>query len=171
MVAMVILGASVLSAIGLRELFRQSSRNKIFSIVLLSVLLFETLPAPIPATRINVPDYVTALAVLPNNGGVVDLVTKNLSLPLYYQTIHRKPIAFGYISRVPTSVNDEDNTLTQAIKKQNYSELWGTYHIRYIVTHDALQDQVTQPDISIEMVYDQNNIRIYRLGCVCEINK
>ena len=171
MVAMVILGASVLSAIGLRELFRQFSRNKIFSIVLLSVLLFETLPAPIPATRINVPDYVTALAVLPNNGGVVDLVTKNLSLPLYYQTIHGKPITFGYVSRVPTSVNDEDNTLTQAIKKQNYSELWGTYHIRYIVTHDALQDQVTQPDISIEMVYDQNNIRIYRLGCVCEINK
>jgi len=129
------------------------------------------LPAPLPATRVDVPGYITALAGLPNDGGVVDLVTKNPTYALYYQTIHGKPVAFGYISRVPTSVTNEDYTLTQAIKKQDYGELWDTYHIRYIVTQDALQTLVSQPYISVELVSDQNNIRIYRLGCVCEANK
>jgi hypothetical protein len=171
MVVMVILGASVLSALGLRELFRQFSRNKIFTILLLGVLLFETLPAPLPATKVDVPGYVTALAALPNDGGVVDLVTKNPSYALYYQTIHSKPLVFGYISRVPTSVTNQDYLITQAIKKQKYGILWDTYHIRYIVTQDALQFQVSQPYISVNLIYDQNNIRIYRLGCVCEPNK
>jgi len=171
MVVMVILGASVLSALGLRELFRQFSRNIIFIIALLGVLLFETLPAPLPATKVDVPGYVTALAALPNDGGVVDLVTKNPSYALYYQTIHSKPLVFGYISRVPTSVTNQDYLITQAIKKQKYGILWDTYHIRYIVTQDALQFQVSQPYISVNLIYDQNNIRIYRLGCVCEPNK
>ena len=168
---MVILAASVLSAIGFRELFRQLPRKKILTTLLLGVLLFETLPARLPATRIAVPDYITALAGLPNDGGVVDQVTNGSSLPLYYQTIHGKPIAFGYVSRLPTSVYNKDFELLQTIKKHNYGKLWDTYHIRYIITHDALDVLPTEPYISIEKVYDQSDIRIYRLGCVCEGSK
>ena len=171
MVVMVVLGAAVLSAIGMRELLRYFPRNSILIILLLVALLFETFPAPIPATRIDVPGYITALAALPNDGGVVDLVTKSPSLPLYYQTIHGKPIAFGYISRVPTSVNERDIMLTQAINEQDYGTLWDTYHIRYVITLDVLHAQVAEPYMTIELVYDQDNVRIYRLGCVCEGNK
>jgi hypothetical protein len=171
MMVMVILGASVLSAIGFRELFRQFPHKIIFTLLLLGVLLFETLPKPLPANRIEVPEYVTVLAGLPNDGGVVDLVTNDLTLPLYYQTIHGKPIAFGYVSRLPTSVSVKDETLTKTITNRDYGKLWDTYHIRYIITHDTLQAQAAQLYITIETVYDHNNIRIYRLGCICEVDK
>lgn len=170
MMIMVIFGASILSAIGFNDLFRQFSKNKIFIFVLLGVLLFETLPRPLPATRLVAPDYITALARLPDDGGVVDLVTNNLTLPLYYQTIHGKPIAFGYVSRLPTSVELKDVTLKKTISNQDFGILWGTYHIRYIITHGSLQTKADEPYIFVKTVYNQDNIRIYRIGCVCEIN-
>ncbi|MGA2489621.1 MAG: hypothetical protein ABSF99_05475, partial [Anaerolineales bacterium] len=171
MVVMVIFGASVLSAIGFRELFRQFPHKKFFTLLLLAVLLFETLQKPLPATRIEVPDYITALVSLPNDGGVIDLVTNNEFLTLYYQTIHGKPITGGYISRIPTSVYDEGHALSKSINNQDYGKLWVTYHIRYIITHDTLQAQAAQPYITIEAVYDHNDIRIYRIGCECEVTK
>jgi hypothetical protein len=136
----------------------------------LAVLLFETLPSPLPAIKIEVPGYVTALAGLPNNGGVLDLVTKDLTLPLYYQTIHGKPITGGYVSRYPTSVLNKDEILAETIKSQNYGKLWATYHIRYIVTIDRIEAQLDQPEITIKAVYDKNGVRIYRIGCLCEGN-
>jgi hypothetical protein len=168
MTVMVILGASILTAFGFRAIFRQFPKKKIFTFALLGILLFETLPKPLPATMIEVPDYITALAHLPNDGGVVDLVTQSASLELYYQTIHGKPIAFGYVSRLPTSVNVKDSLLSEAIGKRDYGKLWDTYHIRYIITHDTLLAQSSEPEISVEIIYDRNDIKIYRIGCTCE---
>jgi hypothetical protein len=169
MMVMVILSTSVLSAIGFQELFQNFPRRKIFTFALLGILLFETLPKPLSTTKIEVPDYITALTALPNDGGVVDLVTNGPDLPLYYQTFHGKPIAFGYVSRLPTSVSNKDDALTLAIKNRDYGELWGTYHIRYFITHDNLLVQPNETYISLEKVYDRDNIKIYRIGCGCEV--
>jgi hypothetical protein len=171
MVVIVIFGASLLSAIGFRELIRNFPRQRIFTFALLAVLLFETLPSPLPAIKIVVPGYVTALVGLPNDGGVLDLVTKSSTLPLYYQTIHGKPITGGYVSRYPTSVVDKDEQLTETIVSKDYGKLWATYHIRYIVTQGTVRVQVGQPYITIKAVYDQNGVRIYRIGCLCEGNQ
>src|SRR5262249_26390819 len=46
--------------------------------------------------------YVTALAVVDGDGAVLDLVSPPAWM-LYYQTIHEKPMALGYISRYPLS--------------------------------------------------------------------
>jgi hypothetical protein len=171
MVVMVIFGASFLSAIGFRELIRNFPRKRILTLVLLALLLFETLPRSLPAIKITVPGYVTALAGLPNDGGVLDLVTKDLALPLYYQTIHGKPITGGYVSRSPTSVVNEDEQLAETIVSKDYGKLWATYHIRYIVTQGTIRAQTGQPYITIKAVYDQNGVRIYRIGCICEGNQ
>ncbi|MGD0878419.1 MAG: hypothetical protein ABSA01_09770 [Anaerolineales bacterium] len=170
MVVMVIFGASFLSAIGFRDLIKNFARKRILAFVLLAVLLFETLPSPLPTLQIQVPGYVTALAGLPNDGGVLDLVTKDLALPLYYQTIHGKPITGGYVSRYPTTVVNKDEQLAKTIVSKNYGKLWATYHIRYIVTQGTIRAQVGQPYITIKAVYEQNGVRIYRIGCVCEGN-
>jgi hypothetical protein len=171
MMVMVILCASVLSAMGLREIFRRFPQKRVFVFLLLGILLFESLPSPLPATRLEIPDYVTALSRLPNDGGVVDLVTEGFSTPLYYQIIHGKPIAFGYVSRLPASIRDKDKLLDKTIQYRNYGKLWATYHIRYIITHNVIQAQDLQPYITIQAVYDSNDIRIYRIGCVCEGKK
>jgi hypothetical protein len=168
---MVAFGASVLCAIGFGELFRQFPKKIIFTLILLAVLVFEIVPKPLTATRIEVPDYVTALSRFPNDGGVLDQVTTNHFLPLYYQTIHGKPIPGGYVSRLTTSVSDAEYAENIAIKNQDYGALWDKYHIRYIVTGHTLQPQAAEPYITIDPVYDQNGIRIYRIGCVCEANK
>ncbi len=48
MVVMVIFGASFLSAIGFRELIRNFPRKRIFTFILLALLLFEILSSPLP---------------------------------------------------------------------------------------------------------------------------
>jgi hypothetical protein len=169
MVVMVILSAAVISAMGLRDLLHRSPRKIILVPVLLAVLLFEALPKPLPATRIEVPGYVTTLAGLPNDGGVLDQVTKGLSLPMYFQTIYRKPMVFGYLARLPTSVTEKDQTLAETIRHRRYGTLWDTYHIRYIITYDSIA--AVPSNITVELVYDQENIRIYRLGCNCQGHK
>jgi len=68
----------------------------------LALLLFETWPAPLPRTPPDVPGWVTALAAAPGEGGLVDLVDPP-AVALYHQTVHGKPLAFGYVSRYPLS--------------------------------------------------------------------
>ena len=168
MIVMIVLGASVIAAIGFRELLRNFPKYKFFTLVLLGILLIQTFPTPIHGTKIEVPEYITVLAGLPNDGGVVDLVTSGTGLPLYYQTIHKKPLAFGYISRIPTSVDRKDTVLSETIQNRDYCALWDAYHIRYLITSDVIQAGDVPPYLSIMNVFDKDNIRIYRISCECE---
>lgn len=168
MTVMVILSASVLSAIGLDRMFRQSDWQRLLAFALLGVMFFETLPVPVPITAPVIPEYVTVLAGLPDEGGVVDLVREGPSVQMYYQTVHGKPIVFGYISRTTVSLVQKDEGLSRAIEAQDYGSLWETYHIRYIVTKDELVAPSDLPYISLEVVYHKLGVKIYRLGCTCE---
>jgi hypothetical protein len=67
-----------------------------------ALLVLEYWPAPLPLTRVAVPAYVKAIAAAPGDGGVIDLVNKP-PIILYHQTLHERPIAFGYIARFPAS--------------------------------------------------------------------
>jgi hypothetical protein len=49
-----------------------------------------------------VPAYVEAVAAAPGSGGVIDLVSTP-PFALYFQTVHAKPMALGYIARYPLS--------------------------------------------------------------------
>jgi hypothetical protein len=168
MSVMIILGASVIAAIAFRELLKQFSKYKFLILALLAVLLVETLPAPIKGTKIEVPKYVTFLASLPNDGGVADLVAGDPGLLLYYQTVHQKPIVFGYVSRLPESIFKQDKVLSKTIQNRDYCQLWNTYHIRYLITFDIIQTEDLQPNIIIQDVYTEGDLRIYRIGCECE---
>jgi hypothetical protein len=68
----------------------------------LVVLALESWPAPLPLSRPPVPPWVEVLAAAPGTGGLVDLADRP-PLALYYQTIHEKPMAVGYIARYPAS--------------------------------------------------------------------
>jgi hypothetical protein len=98
---------------------------------------------------------------LPDTKGIVDTTTKP-TLALYYQTIHEKPMAFGYISRIPGSVNRKDQELRQVIRDKQYILLYRDYNIRYLVT-DADTDIVTKHP-SIRMLYHDTKVKLYDLG-------
>ncbi|WP_129633432.1 hypothetical protein [Candidatus Oscillochloris fontis] len=122
MMVMVMLGASVISAMGFAFLFQQirSIRRRVLIGGIFGImLLFDFLPNQIPSTNIIIPEYVEILRDLPENGGLIDTITLP-TIALYYQTIHNKPIGDGYISRYPTSVITEYDKKLKSIQEQDY---------------------------------------------------
>ncbi len=168
MTAMVIIAAAILTAFALKELAVDFPRRRWVVIGLLAVVVFESWPARIVTTTVDVPPYVTTLAALPNDGGVLDLLKTGAGFQLYYQTIHDKPISFGYLARLPTSVFAGDKQLALAYGTFDYARLWGVFHIRYILTRKILLPRADQPYISVLLLYDGADAHIYRLACACE---
>jgi hypothetical protein len=165
MVVMVTLSTSVLSAMAL-TLISKSPRGRIFALFMVALLFIEYLPKSLPATPTGFPNYVTVLANLPNDGGVLDKAAPTKYLQLYYQTIHHKPLVFGYVARTPSSVAEKDKGLNRAINRENYAALWDVYRVRYIVTGDVIE--YDNPYTSVELVYQDDEVNIYRLECKCE---
>ena len=168
MVVMVLLSASVLSAMSF-AMMQRSSRNKIFIPLILALFFVESLPTSLPFTSTDVPNYVSALAELPNNGGVLDKAASTKYLQLYYQTQYRKPMVFGYVARTPSSVAEQEKGLVRASNRGEYVRLWNEYQVRYIVTPDVIEYE--NPFVSVELVYQGENVNIYRLDCKCDNGK
>ena len=162
MMAMVMLSAAVISAMGFKVLFQKSRRKRLLAGILLIILFIEYLPRPIPASKIAIPPYVNFLKDLPDTKGIVDTTVRRPVLALYYQTIHEKPMAFGYISRIPRSVNTKNRKLRQLICDKQYILLYRDYNIRYLVT-DADTDIVIKYP-SIRMLYHDSKVKLYDLG-------
>lgn len=132
MMVMVMLGASVICAAGFQSLFKQK-RGKIIAGLLLMILFLEYLPRPLPATRIPAPEYIRILKDLPGADGVVDLITFP-TVKLYFQTIHEKPIASGYVSRIPKSSYEMDIALLELIRTGEFEKAYFDYNIRYLLS-------------------------------------
>ena len=166
MVVMVILSASILSAMAVKSLIKDLPRRVFLSAFVLVLLIVEYLPASLPLTSTNTPNYVAALAELPNDGGVLDLAAPTKYAQLYYQTQHRKPMVFGYVARTPSSVAEKETGLNRAINRGEYVRLWDEYHIRYIVTKEAIEYE--SPFVSVELAYQDDGVYIYKLECKCK---
>jgi len=164
-VVMVTLAASVLSAMAF-TVIQRSPRKSLFTSLVLILLFVEYLHAPLPSTSPAFPNYVSALADLPKDGGVLDLAARTKYLQLYYQTQHHKPMVFGYVARTPSSVIEQEKGLVRAINKKDYVTLWETYHIRHIITDEIIEYE--NPFVSVELVYQDSDVNIYRLDCVCQ---
>jgi hypothetical protein len=168
MVAMITLSASVLAAMAI-TLIPKTPRGRMFTFLIAALLFVEYLPKSLPATPTEAPAYVTALADLPNDGGVLDKAAGTKYLQLYYQTVHRKPMVFGYVARTPSSVAEKEKDLNRAINRENYTALWDVYRVRYIVTKDMIE--YDDPYISVELVYQDGEVNIYRLECKCNVGE
>ncbi len=122
------------------------------------LLFFDFLPKPIPASKMVVPEYINVLRALPETGGVLDTISP-AGVALYYQTIYDKPMAGGYVSRIPTSVFIEQNRKVQAIQQRKYLELLEGYGIRYILTSSDWPD--TSGGGRLQTLYNKNDIRLF----------
>jgi hypothetical protein len=103
------------------------------AVVLFGIAVFETLPRPLPLTRVDVPAYARALASAPGPGAVLDLFTRP-NLAEYLQMVHRRPLVFGRVSRVPTSVATKDAELRILVERGQYARLFSEYGVRFVVT-------------------------------------
>lgn len=161
MMVMVTLAASVISAIGLTALFERTGRRRIVIGGILGVMLIvEFLPKPLPATRISVPEYVNVLKRSEASGGVINAVSSG-PMALYYQTIHEKPMADGYISRYPTSVFNEWGGKVQAFQRQEYARLAEEYDVRYLV---ASSEAPNLPgNAPLRLLHEADGIKVWQL--------
>jgi len=130
------------------------------------LIFVESWPKSLPSTSTEVPDYVTALAELPNDGGVLDKAAPTKYLQLYYQIQYRKPMVFGYVARTPSSIAEKEKGLVRASNRGEYVRLWNDYQVRYIVTADVIE--YDNPFVSVELVYQDEDVNIYRLDCKCK---
>lgn len=191
MMVMVMLSASVICAMGFEMLFQNQRTRWILAGIML-ILFFEYLPQPIPSSNISIPQYVHILKNLPGNEGVIDLAATSPTLSLYYQTVHNKPMAFGYISRTPTSVAREDKKIMELLREENFSTLYHNYHFGYLVVQktddqddrifklsDLKEDQLDslpggifgdehKPQILDSLPNETNNVLYYIDECECD---
>jgi hypothetical protein len=140
MVVMVTLSAALLSAAGWATLLGGSGWRRGAAFVLVGVMVVEYLPSLGPPTRLSPPPYVEQLRGAPP-GGAMDL-GREAGAMLFYQTIHQKPLAFGYLARLPRSVALEDETLMKLAGQGQLHILCERYGIRYVIDpagelHDA----------------------------------
>ncbi len=131
MIVMAILAASVLAAIGFAELLRRRRGSVALVTILLAILAFEYLPGPLPARENPLPGFVNELKKLPD-GAVYDVRSSKFHA-LYYQTVHQRPMAFGYISRPSLSVDAKSSELRRVFEMGDYEKLYRDYGFRYLI--------------------------------------
>ncbi len=161
MMVMVTLAASVIGAMGLKMLFRKPGiLRSITGSILGIILVVDTLPAPMPTTAPQIPPYMDLLKHLPLDGGLMDTVNPT-SIALYYQTIHEKPLADGYISRYPASVFSTMKEKYLAFNNRDFFALSTEFNVRYLLTSSVIGDSPCVP--AIDALYDSEQTRVYRL--------
>jgi hypothetical protein len=159
MIVIVVFFASLIFAVGIGDMIKIKGKTRILGIFLVLLLIVEYSPKSITLTKVNVPAYIAVLKNQPNPGGVleIDSVLASQSLPLYFQTIHEKPIAFGYISRIPSSVQKKDDDLEKLIQQGNWRRIYINYQIRYVIfTKEDVQChlKILKPSGSDIKLYD-----------------
>jgi hypothetical protein len=170
MMVMVMLCSAIIGAIGIKMFFQKSPGKRWIVLFLMVLLLVEYLPKPVPASQPTVPPYVEVLKTLPDDGGIIDVVSRS-TLALYYQTLHEKPMAFGYVARIPTSVRNKEQKIRELVRNKEYGILYCRYGLKYLVTHAKQEPPKDDPFPGV--LYQDSKVAIYDLetssGCASTI--
>lgn len=120
--------SSVLVAAGVALLHARGQRAAL--VVFGLALLVDHCPRPLPTTSLEVPAYVRTLAA-EREGALLDL-SCGLTRPLWHQTLHERPLAFGYLSRIPSSVYEQEQPLIAAHARGDWATLRARFGIRWL---------------------------------------
>jgi hypothetical protein len=161
MMVMVMLSSAVICASGFKMLFRASPGKRWLVLLVLVMLMVEYLPKPVPASQPPVPPYVRILKTLPDDGGIIDVVSRPAQA-LYFQTIHEKPVAFGYVARIPASVREEERIVKRLVRDKDYRTLFCDYRFKYLVAHAG--EEVPGDEPSMGLLYQDSSVAIYDLA-------
>lgn len=158
MAVMCVLSAAVVCAVGVPELFRR--RPWVGSAALL-VMLLEFLPAPLITSRVAFPPWVERLSQRTGQAALMDRTT-NAALSLYYQTHHEKPMAEGYIARIPVAVTNQDAMMVRLYERGAYRALCRKFGVGYFLI--PAQASLSGAGRSPEVVYEDADVKLIAVG-------
>jgi hypothetical protein len=152
LIAAIIIGSWVLSKVDL------SNKKHILYVGLFVVAtVFSLWPYRMPLSSTGYQSYVYELKKLPY-GAVIDNGALSGAEQLYNQTLHEKPIAFGYVTRSPQSVETKDFLIFAALEQRRYGQLCSQHKIRYVTL------PVSRPLVDAEkypIIYNDKRTLIY----------
>lgn len=136
MFVIVLLAATIIASFVVKKINLRTWPGIAIFATLLIVFYFDVRPTSLPITPPDVPEYVWVLKKLPQkaNTGIIDNAAESAQKSTYYQTIHEKPMAFGFLTRTPTSVSNKHFLIFADIEQGRQGSLCSFYHIRYFAT-------------------------------------
>lgn len=140
-------------------------KNTSILIVVGVIMLVDILPTSLPQATAKPRDYVIKLKQLPK-GAVIDNAAISSAQQLFHQTVHEKPMAFGYTTRSTREVDDKNFHIFAALEEGRHQDICQKYKIRYITTPSNKPLKTTMP-----VIYQDSNALIYdfRNSTNCEL--
>jgi hypothetical protein len=158
----VTMAISMLAGYGAVQLLQKKGGRRWLA-MLLVVWVAEMKPMTMPMTEITIPGYVEKLATLPPKGAVIDALQES-EKSLYYQTIHRHPLAWGYLSREPTSIHHWKLDLIDVLRRRDWDTICRDYAIAYVVTNKMFAAESEK----LAAVYADDEVKLWALDCARE---
>jgi hypothetical protein len=114
----------ILAAAGLKAMTIFTRPHRLmFGGLLLIAMAIESQPRLPDTSTPDVPKWVQMIRGLPGDGPVIDDTTRGDGQGMYFQTIHHHPIAGGYVSRVPLSIEEHSIELFRDCETGNIAAL------------------------------------------------
>jgi hypothetical protein len=134
MVVMVTLAGGILVGLAVDELLRRGRAARLGAALLLLVVVFELLPAPLPTYPAgSLPGWVTVLAGLPKGFGFMDVAGVRHLEQMYFQTAHGVPMFEGAVSRTPSSVIARNERLYARRRRTQFESLCTEFGFAYFL--------------------------------------
>jgi hypothetical protein len=135
MIVVTLLAGALAFAMGYSHLMKGPFKGRAVRALFIVVLFIELFPQPTQANKIAVPDHVRALKEATGQGAALDLVDSETPLSLYYQSVHGKPLSFGFTARTPARLIERKQELLRLAGKlpESVPVLRERFGVRWIV--------------------------------------
>ena len=162
MIIMTLVSGVVIAAFAFNKIKLDTRKGKLLFAGIVALFIVEVYPNPSPLSFPTYPEYVTVLKDLNQRSGtaIIDNAAVSGSEALFYQTIHHKPMAFGYTTRTTKSVDEQNFHIFADIEQARHGNLCRVYHIRYFATrvyYDNGFPVIYQDPKSKIHIYDMKN--------------
>jgi len=175
MIVMVTLVGSVFVAEAFRLVLGRSRPTRmVLALALGTLIVIEHLPAPLPATQVPVPDLVRFLHDQPGDDGVFDTTLEPVSFEpaayysLYYQTVHQKPVAYGYTSRDTATSVAHDRELQRLAAVGDFRTLQCRHRFKWLLSERLLPLNAL---FIAPRWWSETPVYVYALDALCETDR
>jgi hypothetical protein len=155
MIFMSLFAGIIIASITLSHMHFSRKYKYVLIPLLIIFTLFDLWPRPLPLTTPSYLSYVGFIKSLPNKAEVIDNGAATGSEALYDQTVDDHPIAFGYVTRTPTTVSNEDFHIFADLAQGRYDDLCSVYRVRYLTTRQLY------PQMKFPIIYTEHNPTVY----------